>query len=96
MSSLYTSESEVFQEKRPNSPQSPVPEIRITLPEDDGSGDKRASGRVLVARINDQGAVGLEPYSDDHLPPFQHSTGLLESLDLERIGGLKEKEHPKI
>ena len=94
--SLYSSESESIQEKQPQSSQSPVPEIRITLPEEDDNGNKRASGRVVIAKINDQGSVGLEPYNDNYLPPFQHSAERLESLDLERMGGLKEKEYIKI
>ena len=54
-------------------PQSPIPEIRITFPEEvDGFG-KRKSGRVVVVRISEAGGVGLEPYHDDeeHLPPYQ-------------------------
>lgn len=84
-------------------PQSPIPEIRITFPEeeDDGSG-KRKSGRVVVVRISETGGVGLEPYVDDdayydedeNLPPYQKSVGegRFESLDLDRMGGLKELE----
>lgn len=76
-------------------PQSPVPEIRITFPEEEDGCGKRKSGRVVVVRISEAGGVGLEPYLDDeeHLPPYQTARdGKFESLDLDRIGGLKEME----
>lgn len=74
-------------------PQSPIPEIRITFPEEEGAGGKRQSGRVVVVRISEQGGVGLEPYTEENLPPYQSSeSGKFESLDLDRIGGLKELE----
>ena len=74
-------------------PQSPIPEIRITFPEEQDEMGKRRSGRVVVVRISETGGVGLEPYHDDHLPPYQRSDSeKFESLDLERIGGLKELE----
>ena len=78
-------------EQEPESPRSPVPEIRITFPEEDDSGNKCTSGRVVVVKMSEKGAVGLEPFIDDHLPTYQKSERL-ESLDLERMGGLKEKE----
>ena len=72
-------------------PQSPVPEIRITFPEEEDAGGKRQSGRVVVVRISEQGGLGLEPYNEESLPPYQSSdSGRFESLDLDRIGGLKE------
>ncbi len=72
-------------------PTSPVPEIRITFPEEEDDAGKRKSGRVVVVRIGDTG-VGLEPYQEDDLPPYQNSeAGKFQSLDLERIGGLKEQ-----
>lgn len=76
-------------------PQSPIPEIRITFPEEEDGLGKRKSGRVVVVRISEAGGVGLEPYHDDdeHLPPYQTvKDGKFESLDLDRIGGLKELE----
>ena len=76
----------------PSSPKSPVPEIRITFPEEEDEGGKRKSGRVVVVRISETGGVGLEPYTDDHLPPYQKSDAeRFQSLDLDRMGGLKEK-----
>lgn len=49
----------------------------------------------MVVRISEAGGVGLEPYLDDEesLPPYQTARdGKFESLDLDRIGGLKEME----
>lgn len=45
-------------------------------------------------RISEAGGLGLEPYLDEeHLPPYQTvRDGGFESLDLDRIGGLKELE----
>lgn len=73
-------------------PQSPVPEIRLTFPEEEDETGKRKSGRVVVVRISEAGSVGLEPYHEE-LPPYQSpDSGRFQSLDLERMGGLKEKE----
>lgn len=74
-------------------PQSPIPEIHITFPEEQDETGKRKSGRVVVVHIGETGGVGLEPYHNDHLPPYQSSESeKFDSLDLERIGGLKELE----
>ncbi|KAJ5809250.1 uncharacterized protein N7503_001468 [Penicillium pulvis] len=90
----------VYDEKRSlmensdSPPPSPVPEIRITFPEEEDASGKRQSGRMVVVRISDAGSIGLEPCHED-LPPYQTTdTGRFQSLDLERMGGLKEKgEH---
>jgi hypothetical protein len=72
---------------------SPVPEIRITFPDEEGAYGKRQSGRVVVLRIADSGAVGMEPLGKEQLPPYQPSDAArFQSLDLDRIGGLKEKD----
>ena len=88
----------VYQEKQSliaNSeapPTSPVPEIRITFPEELDDGGKRKSGRVVVVRVGEH-SIGLEPVSEEKLPPYQQDeSDRFQSLDLERIGGLKEKE----
>ncbi|MGY6405660.1 hypothetical protein, partial [Vibrio parahaemolyticus] len=74
---------------------SPVPEIRITFPEEEDESGKRKSGRVVVVRISEAGSVGLEPYNDQ-LPPYQTSDAeRFQSLDIERMGGLKEKDDAK-
>ncbi|KAL1970307.1 hypothetical protein VTN77DRAFT_5467 [Rasamsonia byssochlamydoides] len=92
----------VYNEKRnllensSSPPPSAVPEIRITFPEEEDESGKRKSGRVVVVRIGETGGVGLEPCPDEDLPPYQSSdSGRFQSLDLERMGGLKEKEDSK-
>lgn len=91
----------VYDEKRnlmensSSPPSSPVPEIRITFPEEEDDVGKRQSGRVVVVRIGEKDVVGLEPYQED-LPPYQtDDSQKFQSLDLERMGGLKEKEDEK-
>ena len=82
-------------------PRSGVPEIHITFPDEDkDTNEKRHSGRVVVVRISDNGGIGLAPYLDsgaeegvgEGLPPYQiRENGEFMSLDLERLGGLREK-----
>ncbi|KAJ9200537.1 hypothetical protein DTO166G4_1464 [Paecilomyces variotii] len=91
----------VYDEKRnliensSSPPSSPVPEIRITFPEEEDEAGKRKSGRVVVVRISETGGVGLEPCHED-LPPYQSNDAeRFQSLDLERMGGLKEKQDAK-
>ncbi|MCJ1329736.1 hypothetical protein MMC10_006416 [Thelotrema lepadinum] len=80
--------------KTDSTPSSPVPEIRIHFPEEENHDNKRQSGRVVVVRISDKGGIGLEPYQEQ-LPAYQKEAGdRFQSLDLDRIGGLKEKEQP--
>ncbi|KAF9731788.1 hypothetical protein PMIN06_010038 [Paraphaeosphaeria minitans] len=86
----------VYQERRDlvanssSPPQSPVPEIRITFPDEVDSTGKRQSGRVVVVRVGEH-SVGLEPLDED-LPPYERDGDRFDSLDLDRIGGLKEKD----
>ncbi|KAE8148459.1 hypothetical protein BDV25DRAFT_17068 [Aspergillus avenaceus] len=91
----------VYDEKRrliensSSPPPSPVPEIRITFPEEEDESGKRKSGRMVVVRITDAGGVGLEPCNEE-LPPYQSSDAeRFQSLDIDRMGGLKEKEDIK-
>jgi len=91
----------VIQEKRnlmddSNSrPASPVPEIRITFPDEVDKTGRPQSGRVVVVRMGENSVVGLEPL-EDQLPPYQKNEGgRFQSLDLDRMGGLKEKELEK-
>lgn len=78
----------------PSPPLSPenVPEIRITFPDEQDESGRRKSGRVVVVRIGET-SVGLEPLKEDEqLPAYQKETGdRFHSIDMERIGGLKEK-----
>jgi hypothetical protein len=74
-----------------STPTSPVPEIRITFPDEVDESGKSQSGRVVVVRVGEH-SVGLEPVQDN-LPPYQRdSSDRFDSLDLDRIGGLKEKD----
>jgi len=91
----------VIQEKRKlmdessSPPPSPLPEIRITFPDEVDTTGRPQSGRVVVVRMGDNGAVGLEPL-EDPLPPYQRTEGgRFQSVDLDSIGGLKEKELEK-
>ncbi|KAJ5936041.1 hypothetical protein N7454_005339 [Penicillium verhagenii] len=88
---LVYDEKRSLMENSDSPPPSPVPEIRITFPEEEDASGKRQSGRMVVVRISDAGSIGLEPCHED-LPPYQsNDTGRFQSLDLERMGGLKEK-----
>ena len=73
---------------RPSSPGSPVPEIRITFPEEIDDNGKRQSGRVVVVHVGDSG-IGMSPV-DEKLPAYQREAGM-QSIDLDRVGGLVEK-----
>ena len=91
--SITNEKAALFETADSSGPPSPVPEIHITFPDEEGHGNKRQSGRVVVVRISETGGVGLEPYQEQ-LPAYQKEDGArFQSLDLERIGGLKEKEH---
>lgn len=75
-------------------PSSPVPEIRVTFPDDEDKNGQASTGRVVVVHVTDTGSIGMSPYREQ-LPPYQHSDAeRFQSLDLERIGGLREKETP--
>jgi len=75
----------------PMSPDS-VPEIRITFPDEQDEAGRRTSGRVVIVRVGETG-IGLEPVSNnEQLPAYEKETGdRFHSIDMERIGGLKEK-----
>lgn len=82
--------SVVYSEKpliSPSTPSSPVPEIRITFPDEVDETGKRQQGRVVVVKVGDH-SVGLEPVQE--LPPYSRDS--FDSLDLDRMGGLKEKD----
>jgi hypothetical protein len=81
----------------PNSPPySPdnVPEIHITFPDEHDEAGRTQSGRVLVVRVGDGGVVGLEPVREEQLPAYEKDTKTqFYSIDMNQIGGLKEKEY---
>jgi len=69
-----------------------VPEIRITFPDEEGSLDKSKGGRVVIVKVGDSGTtVGMEPVKEEFLPPYPTTDNdRFQSLDLDRIGGIKE------
>ncbi|KAI9854850.1 MAG: hypothetical protein M1824_006540 [Vezdaea acicularis] len=88
------SEKQALMENSSSPPLSPesIPEIRITFPEEEDESGARKSGRVVVVHVGDTG-IGMEPV-DETLPPYQKSDAdRFHSLDMDRIGGLKEKKH---
>lgn len=80
----------------PNSPPySPanVPPIHITFPDEQDEQGHRKSGRVLVVRVG-EASIGLEPLHDEEqLPAYEKgNSAQFHSIDMDKIGGLKEKE----
>lgn len=77
----------------PHSPDN-VPQIHITFPDEHDDQGRPKSGRVLVVRVGDNAAVGLEPLHEEELPAYeQDSKSQFYAVDLEKIGGLREKEY---
>ncbi|KAI9746401.1 MAG: hypothetical protein M1818_000114 [Claussenomyces sp. TS43310] len=75
----------------PLSPDS-VPEIRITFPDEQDESGRRTSGRVVIVKVGEKGGIGLEPLRDEQLPAYEKESGQrFHSIDMDRIGGLKEK-----
>jgi len=71
-----------------------APVIHLTLPEELEDGSKWAAARIVVVNVGDRGEVGLSPLEHEQLPAYQEtSQDRFESLDLERLGGLKELSH---
>lgn len=86
-------EKEAFLASTYGPPPSTPPAIHLTLPEELEDGTKSASERVVVVSIGEHGEVGLSPLAQEQLPPYQkHATDRFQSLDLERLGGLKETQ----
>ncbi|KAK2604330.1 hypothetical protein N8I77_007272 [Diaporthe amygdali] len=76
----------------PHSPDN-VPEIHITFPEEEDDSGRRKSGRVLVVRVGDNATVGMEPLDEEQLPAYEkESSHQFYSIDMDDIGGLKEKK----
>jgi hypothetical protein len=87
---LYSEKEQLM--RSPSTPTSPVPEIRITFPDEVDEAGKQQSGRVVIVRVGEH-SVGLEPVQDN-LPPYQRdASDRFDSLDLDRMGGLKEKDN---
>lgn len=76
----------------PHSPDN-VPEIHITFPDEQDESGRPRSGRVVVVRVGDT-TVGLEPLHGEQLPAYEkESSSKFYAIDMDRIGGLKEKDH---
>lgn len=74
-------------------PSSSVPEIRLTFPDEESNPGQHQRGRVVVVHVTDTGSIGMAPLNQEPLPPYQRSDAdRFQSLDLDRIGGLREKE----
>ncbi|CAM1505434.1 Fc.00g110710.m01.CDS01 [Cosmosporella sp. VM-42] len=80
----------------PNSPpHSPdnVPEIRVTFPDEQDDQGRLKGGRVLVVRVGDNATIGMEPVREEQLPAYEkEAKGQFYSIDMDQIGGLKEKD----
>lgn len=78
----------------PHSPDN-VPEIHITFPDEQDEQGRPKSGRVVVVRVGENATVGLEPMHDEEqLPAYEKEAGgQFYSVDMNQIGGLKEKDH---
>ncbi|KAI0128526.1 hypothetical protein BJ170DRAFT_332676 [Xylariales sp. AK1849] len=75
----------------PHSPTN-IPEIHITFPDEHDEYGRKQNGRVMVVRVGET-TVGLEPVREEQLPAYEkESSHSFYSIDMDRIGGLKEKE----
>ncbi|KAJ2985981.1 hypothetical protein NUW58_g5249 [Xylaria curta] len=75
----------------PHSPTN-VPQIHITFPDEHDEQGRRKNGRVLLVRVGET-TVGLEPLKDEQLPAYEkEGYNAFYSIDMDRIGGLKEKD----
>ncbi|KAI9885488.1 MAG: mannose-ethanolamine phosphotransferase gpi13 [Watsoniomyces obsoletus] len=86
-------EKKTLMENSSTPPQSPdsVPEIHITFPEEEDAAGHRKMGKVVIVRVGETG-VGLEPLPEGPTPASPTSpTERFQSIDLDRIGGLKER-----
>ncbi|XXH04843.1 hypothetical protein Hte_011265 [Hypoxylon texense] len=78
----------------PNSPpHSPnnIPEIHITFPDEQDENGRNKGGRVVVVRVGET-SVGLEPVKEEQLPAYEKENTGFYSIDMDQIGGLKEKD----
>jgi len=50
-------------------PTTPVPEIHITFPDEEGNAGSMKKGRVVIVHVTDSGSVGMEPVGQEKLPP---------------------------
>lgn len=99
-SKRFSTSSSFYEKSSPISPTSPVPEIRITFPEEEGPDGRRKSGRVVIVQVGEAGAAfvrdipagQLEREQEEALPKYtDKKTKEFSSVDLDNVGGLKEK-----
>ena len=78
----------------PHSPDN-IPEIHITFPDEHDEYGHKQHGRVVVVRVGENG-VGLEPLHEEQLPAYEkESKHQFYSIDMDQIGGLKEKNQSR-
>jgi hypothetical protein len=88
--SFVEREKELFYADTYGPPSSPPPAIHLTLPEEHEDGTK-SDARVVVVSIGPHGEIGLSPLEQEQLPAYQEvESERMQSLDVERMGGLKE------
>ncbi|KAK5664092.1 hypothetical protein OQA88_307 [Cercophora sp. LCS_1] len=76
----------------PHSPDN-VPQIHITFPDEHDEQGRPRSGRAFIVRVGET-TVGLEPLHEEQLPAYEkESKSQFYALDIDKIGGLKEKEY---
>ena len=76
-----------------NRPPAAIPQIQVTFPDDDEGNVQGRSGRVVVVHVTDTGSVGMSPLQQEPAPPYQRADAQrFQSLDMDRMGGLREKE----
>lgn len=76
-----------------STPCSPVPEIRITFPDDVDEEGRQLKGRVVVVTLGEKGGLGLEPLRDEEqLPRYERDGKKWDELDMQLIGGLRERK----
>lgn len=91
--SFVMREKEAFLASTYSPPPSTPPAIHLTLPEELEDGTKTASARIVVVSIGEHGEIGLSPLAQEQLPAYQeHAPERFTSLDMERLGGLKENQ----
>jgi len=89
--SFVQREKEAFLASTYGPPTAAAPAIHLTLPEELEDGSKSAAARIVVVNVGDRGEIGLSPLEHEQLPAYQEtSEDRFQSLDLERLGGLKE------
>jgi len=91
--SFVMREKEAFFASTSGPPPSTPPVIHLTLPEELDDGTKSGFARIVVVSIGEHGEVGLSPLAQEQLPPYQeYASDRFQSLDLDRLGGLKENK----